>query len=284
MTLKKTYDLAFSLGSTCAVSQSLREAGLQFASYPMDWTASPGVLEAAQVVAADFAHWLDADDLKLWDVRHGAGFCTRIYKNMRTGFGFSHEFSDFERFAATYPKVKATYERRIARFRERLESASNVLAVYNELPIRSAAPDETLVRARDVLRAKCPKAAIDLVYFWAEPGAKAPRERVVAEGVVSVGLDYRRFDAGEVTHFVERGGFTAWLRARAEVRDVRDAEDRAHFEAVQAKTALWRWGYGKSAFRRWLNHRAYKLYRSLERFLQKRGMVQKEGPLWFVDK
>ena len=280
----KTYDLAFSLGSTCAVSQSLREAGLQFASYPLDWTASPGVVEAAQTVAGGFAHWLDADDLKLWDVRHGVGFGTRIYKNARTGFGFSHEFSDFERFAVTYPKVKAMYERRIARFLERLGSARRVLAVYNELPIRAEAPDEAICRAYAILREACPAAEVDLVYFWAEPGARQPRERAVAPGVVSVGLDYRKFDAGEVTHFVERGGLTAWLKARAEVHDVRDAEDRAHYEAVVAKGDLWRWGVGKSRFRRWLNHRAYKLYRTLERVLQKRGMVQKEGPLWFVDK
>ena len=282
--MKRKYDFAFSLGATCAVSQSLREAGLQFASYPLDWTASPGVVQSAQLVSDDFAHWLDADDLKLWDVRHGAGFGTRIYKNMRTGFGFSHEFSDFERFAVSYPKVHAMYERRIARFRERLDSAKRILAVYNELPIRAEAADETILKAYEILRKRCPGAEIDLVYFWAEPGAKAPHERVVADGVLSIGIDYRKYDDGAITHFVERGGFTAWLKARAEVRDPRDAEDRARFEAVQAKTDLWRWGYGKSAFRRWLNHRAYKLYRSLERFLQKRGMVQKEGPLWFVDR
>ena len=282
--MKKTYDFALSLGSTCAVSQSLREAGLQFASYPLDWTASPGLAESVQIVADDFAHWLDADDLKLWDVRHGAGFGTRIYRNARTGFGFSHEFSDFERFAVSYPKVRAMYERRIARFLERLRAAKRILAVYNELPIRGEATDEALSRAYGILKAKCPGAEIDLVYFWPEPGRRAPHEREVAPGILSVGLDYRKYDHGAITHFVERGGFTAWLRAHAEVHDVRDAEDRAQFEAAEAKSRVWRWGADKSWFRRWLNHRAYKLYRTLERFLQKRGMVQTEGPLWFVDK
>ena len=282
--MKRKYDFAFSLGATCAVSQSLREAGLQFASYPLDWTASPGVVQSARLVSDDFAHWLDADDLKLWDVRHGAGFGTRIYKNMRTGFGFSHEFSDFERFAVSYPKVHAMYERRIARFRERLDSAKRILAVYNELPIRAEAADETILKAYEILRKRCPGAEIDLVYFWAEPGAKAPHERVVADGVLSIGIDYRKYDDGAITHFVERGGFTAWLKAHAEVHDTRDAEDRAHYDAVMAKTGLWRWGVGKSRFRRWFNHHAYKFYRSLERYLQKRGMVQTEGPLWFVDK
>ena len=39
----KAYDFIFGLGAGCSVSQSLRDAGLQFASYPLDWIAAPGI-------------------------------------------------------------------------------------------------------------------------------------------------------------------------------------------------------------------------------------------------
>ena len=35
--MKKEYDFAFSLGFSCACSESLRAEGLQFASCPFDW-------------------------------------------------------------------------------------------------------------------------------------------------------------------------------------------------------------------------------------------------------
>ena len=50
----KEYDLAFSLGSSCGVSQALRAAGLQFASYPLDWLGSRDVRRVAKVVAGNF--------------------------------------------------------------------------------------------------------------------------------------------------------------------------------------------------------------------------------------
>ena len=45
-----------------------------------------------------------------------------------------------------------------------------------------------------------------------------------------------------------------------------------------------RWGPDKSRFRRWLNKHLYKTYRSVERILVDRNLVQREGPLWFVEK
>ena len=46
----KTYDFIFSLGASCAVSMSLRDAGLQFASFPFDWIGSPGLLHEVEMV------------------------------------------------------------------------------------------------------------------------------------------------------------------------------------------------------------------------------------------
>lgn len=277
------YDFTFSLGFGCGVTQSLRAAGLQFASYPLDWTAAPSVGASARLVAAGFDRWLEPEDLRLVDVRHGVGFCTRIYKNVRTGFGFTHEFSDFERFKTSYPKVKAMYERRIGRFLGRMRAARRILAVYAELPIRPRPPVAELEAARKVLKDAFPQAEIDLVCFFVEPGQREPAVAKPLDGLTVVGLDYRKFDDGKVTHFIETDKMTSWLRRNFSVSVQPDREDPSRHGKHSVCSDAWRWGKEKSWLRRWINKNVYKLYRHLEMVLLKRGMVHREGPLWFVD-
>ena len=280
----KNYDFIFPLGFSCGATQALRAAGLQFASYPLDWTGSPGIVQSAQVVADGFKGWLEADDLKLWDVRHGPGFNTRIYRNSKNGFGFSHEFSDFFPFAETYPKVRATYDRRSERFLARYTSAKKVLAVYMEIPFRKCPDVAQIEEARRLLKMKAPAAEIDMLVFYAEPGVQTPEVRSEADGITVVACDYRKFDEGEVTHFVEYGLLVPFLKSNYSIADTRTAEDRQAYKAVLKGNDTWRWGMGKSRFRQWWNHRVYKLYRGLEKYLQKHDLIEKEGPLWFVDK
>lgn len=280
----KKYDLAFSLGSSCSVTQALRAVGLQYVSYPFDWVATPGLEQSVSILTGGFRDWLDADALRLVDVRHGVGFMTRIYRNEKTGIGFSHEFSDFFRFEESYPKVKAVYDRRIARFLADLKQAKRVLAVYSELPIRSALPDEQLIRARQTLADAYPDAEIDFVYFWPEPGRRQPSVRELAPGLTVVGVDYRKYDDGEITHFIDNSAFIAYLGSVGTMDDPRTEEEKRKFLRSSRASQEWQWGPGAGPVRRRLNQWIYKLYRHLEKILVRRGLVQKEGPLWFVDK
>ena len=280
----KNYDFIFPLGFSCGATQALRAAGLQFASYPLDWVGSPGIVQSAQLVADGFEGWLEADDLKLWDVRHGPGFNTRIYRNQKNGFGFSHEFSDFFPFAATYPKVRETYDRRSRRFLERFEAAKKVLAVYMEIPFRKCPDVAQIAEGRRLLRLKAPSAEIDMLVFYAEPGVRVPEVRSETEGITLVACDYRKFDEGEITHFVEYELLVPYLKANYTITDTRTDEDRKTYEAILKNNDTWRWGVGKSRLRQWWNQRVYKLYRGLEKYLQKRNLIDKEGPLWFVEK
>ena len=280
----KEYDLAFSLGFSCGTSQALRAAGLQFASYPLDWTGSPGVLASARLVAADFAGWFEAEDLELVDVRHGAGFCTRCYRNRKTGLGYSHEFSDFQPFDESYPKVRRTYDRRVERFVECAAKSRRILVVYMELPIRGRAAEADIVSARRVLVDKFPGADVDLVYVCVEPGRERPELGELAPGVSIAGYDYRKFDDGEVTHFIDWERLVPLLKANFRVVDMRSAEEKRAFATYGKMSGDLRWGPDKGRFRRWLNKHLYKTYRSIERILVGRGLVQKEGPLWFVEK
>ena len=280
----KEYDMVFSLGFSCGTSQALRAAGLQFASYPLDWTGSPGILTSANIVANDFAGWLEAGDLELVDVRHGAGFCTRCYRNRRTGFGFSHEFSDMMPLEESLPMVRGTYVRRIKRFIGQAGEARRMLAVYMELPIRQRAPEDDMVSARRIISERFPQADVDLLYVGVEPGCKNPELREVAPGVFEAGFDYRKYDRGEVTHFIGWEALVPLLRANFRATDPRSDAARHERAALERKMGDLRWGLYQGRFRRWLNKHAYKTYRSLERLLVERNLVQREGPLWFVEK
>lgn len=280
----KEYDLAFSLGFSCGTSQALRAAGLQFASYPLDWTGSPGIAASVRLVAEDFAGWFEAKDLDLVDVRHGTGFCTRCYCNRKTGIGYSHEFEDFYPFEETYPRVRETYDRRVARFVECARQSHRILAVYMELPIRSRAAKEDILAARRTLAEKFRNAEVDLLYVYVEPGCRRPKMDELAPGAFSAGFDYRKYDDGEVSHFIDWAPLVPLLRESFRVMDKRSAETRSGYAKYEKMTDNLRWGPDKGRFRRWLNKHLYKTYRSIERILVGRGLVQKEGPLWFVEK
>lgn len=280
----KEYDLAFSLGFSCGTSQALRAAGLQFASYPLDWTGSPDILTSVGQVVNDFSGWFEAGDLELVDVRHGAGFCTRCYLNRRTKLGYSHEFSDFQPFDESYPGVRKTYDRRVERFVECAVKSRRILVVYMELPIRDRAADADIVSARRRLMDRFPGAEIDLLYVSVEPGREKPEVSELAPGVSVASYDYRKFDDGEVTHFIGWERLVPLLRANFRVVDTRSAEEKKSFATYGKLSSDLRWGADKSRFRRWLNKHLYKTYRSMERILVGRGLVQKEGPLWFWEK
>lgn len=283
MAEKKTYDLAFGLGYSCGASQALRDAGLQFASFPLDWVGSPGIVQSAETVVNGFAHWIDRDALELVDVRRGSGFNTRIYRNRITGFGFSHEFGDFQSFDESYPKVVAMYGRRIARLSNLLKTSRRVLLVYLELPFRACAERGDVLRARRLLAEKHPDSVFDLLYVFEDPACAVPRVVSEDDGVTVLALDYRMFDHGEVTHFVRTDALTSYLRQNVTVRDYRTEAERARRQSAFEGDVMCRWGR-KGTWRSLVNRWAFRIFRHLEKYLMARGLVQREGPLWFVER
>lgn len=276
---KTKYDLIFSIGSSCGVSQALDAAGLRFASYPLDWVCTPDLLSSVRIVVDRFAGWLEPDDLELIDVRHSAGFNTRVYRNRKTRFVYSHEFSDFKRFEESYPKVRETYDCRIRRFFERIASSRRVLAAYLEAPVGQRAPDEILLEARKRLNAAFEGTVVDLLYIYEDPNSVSPKASRVDDGVTVLAANYRLFDHGEVTHFVDYDCLARFFRENYQAVDFHTDDERKAFRAKAEMISSLRWGPDKGVLRRWWNKQMYKLYRHLERALQRRGIVHREGPL-----
>ena len=277
----KTYDLAFGCGFTCGVTQALREANMQFASFPFDWTATPSFPKAARMVASGFERWMERDDLELVDVRH-SGINKRIYRNRRTGFGFVHDFSLFMEPEASYAAESAKYARRIARLEKELAAARRVLVVCVEWSILPPLTAETLAETKRLFESRYANAEFDLLYFHAVDGATEAQVESDANGVTVAGCEYRKYlPSGELHHEIDNSQIAAFLKANFSVPDTRSAEAKAKYEAEWKRQDAARW-HGRNVFETFVNRTAFRQYRKLEKFLARKGLVPPERPLWFV--
>ena len=274
----KQYDFAFSCGFSCGVTQALRAADLQFASFPFDWTASQGFLACAKMIESDFAHWMDREDLELVDIRRG-GINKHVYRSRRTHFGFVHDFSSYKTFDENYPKESAKYARRIARLQECLAGAKKVLAICVEWPILPRMTDAELQETKRVLTAKYPQVEFDLLYFYTENECRVPRVVSSADGITVVANDYRTFEYGELNHEMDNRGLIEYLKANVSVVDPRSEEEKTKYAAGWSKQDKARW-HGKNWFEDFINRTKFRQYRRLEKFLVKKGLVPRERPLW----
>lgn len=279
----KTYDLAFSLGSSCGTSQALRAAGLQYASFPLDWVGIPEIGLAVESVVSEFEKWFEAEDLDLYTVCHTTGFLTRLYLHRKTRAIFSHEFSDFVPFSQSYPPVRATYDRRIARFNKEFAKAKRILGVWSELATHGSPGFDVYRKALVDLRAKRPDAQIDLVCFYEDPEAVEPKVVLEEEGLTVVAANYRKMDGKVVAHFQDWAQFVKFFAGRYAVSDPRSDGEKKAFVAAGKQNSSLRWGPDKTPFRRWLNKHAYKTFRSLEGYLQRKGLIHKDVSFWCWD-
>jgi len=269
----KKYDIAFSMGFSCGGTMALRRAGLQYASYPLDWVGSPGIVQSARMIASDFEGWFEKDDLRLVDVRTGS-LQNNVYQNVRTRFGFPHDFSRFFRFDDLYAEERAKYDRRIARFKTDLSSAKTALAVYADRPIFGRAPDDNLREALCVLREKYPGVAFDLLYFFQKDGCGDFAETQVDNCIAVVACDYKQMMFGEVSHAIRPEVISKYLVGRFEVQDRRTETEKAAYARMCKEKRRKKFGSR-------LDELKYRLYRRLEKELQEKGRIPHDFPLWF---
>lgn len=276
METKTKYDFAFSLGAGCASSLALRYAHKQFTSLPFDWVAGTTVFSAATLVANGFEHFLDYEDMELTDVL-GWVFNSSIYRNRRTGITFSHDFPAGCYLEEELPVVRAKYERRIRRLYAEIEKSKRVLAVFNEIPYRAVPSDAEMMEAQRILQARFPSVRIDLVVFAQDP-ERQDREPVrLNENVTKVLLDYLSIDNGYIAAAARYDKLVRYFNANIAIDDPRTPEEIAAYDAAARRRDEERWGTG---FKRFVNKRAFKLYRHFEKFLVKRGCIPSgERPL-----
>lgn len=275
----KEYDFIFSLGASCAVSQSLRDAGLQFASYPFDWIGSPGLLRDVEMVEDRFCKWFEKEDLRLWDVRHEEGAVQRVYKNMRTSFGFPHEFTNAFTFEEGYGEAREKYDRRIERFYGDVGSARRALGIYLEVATRDRLPDEALADARRRLSAQFPGTALDLLYLFEDPSHREVRKVSESDGVTVACADYAKFLDGVPMHTVDRTEIVRFIRENFTVAGHDIVGEKARYEAEQKRRRKAHWGKGRCS--QWVNRKLFKAYRRLQDYLVGQKLLPGDRPCWF---
>jgi len=188
---KERFDFICSLGSSCLCATSLRDAGLRLSSGPFDWVLGPSLLKRVELIANDFAGWFEHDDFELLGSREKVEHDN--YANRRTGYTFPHEFDFGRPFDECYPAVRAKYDRRIARFYERIRASRRVLLVWLENPVADDRPsDEDVAASLKVLAGKFPGVTVELLVVDRAPDDTSGGELVRMDGYWRVTCPYRR--------------------------------------------------------------------------------------------
>lgn len=275
----KTYDFIFSLGFGCAVSQALRDLGLQRGSYPFDWIGTIGPLMAPRMMAADFKDWFNREDLKLWDVRFEGGHIARLYKNVKTGFGFAHDFSNAEELYTTYEAAREKYERRIARFKKVMAASKTVLAIYLTRPQDARPTDEELREARETIAKLYPAATIEILCFYEDESCTRAEEVSSTDGVSVVKAHYRQYKNGEIFHVVNREQLVAYLREHVTIVNPMTPEEMRAQEKEKKRAYLA--SLGTTRLSRRIHKKLLQWYRDLEVYLIGQKLMPDDHPTWF---
>ena len=188
---KERFDFICSLGSSCLCATSLRDAGLRLSSGPFDWLLGPGMRERVELVVRDFEGWLEPGDFEF--LGNPNKFEHDSYRNVKTGYKFSHDFDIGKPFEESFPAVREKYLRRIARFYERVRASRRVLLVWLENPMTDDRPTDEDVRASlGALAAKFPGVSVELRVVDRAPDDSASGSLERRDGYWRATCPYRR--------------------------------------------------------------------------------------------
>lgn len=278
----REYDLAFSLGFACGCSQTLRDCGLQFASYPFDWVCSPGLSASVDVLVRDFGNWFRRENMMLWDVRITTGVISRLYRDVSNGFISVHDYSAANPIETGYGAVMERYARRIGSLFRAVVASRRTLAVYVEHPGNPRLGDDALISVRDALRAKFPESGLELLYFHEDEDTDVPKEECVADGIVAVAADYRKRLNGEILHVCRVEVLQDYCRRHIRVVDPRSPEERAAYAAKRRMSRSAR--FGQHGIERWFWRKVFRFYSNLEAYLQRQKLIPPDRPIRFEGK
>lgn len=274
---KEKFDFVFSIGAACSCSVMLRELGLQYASFPLDWTGNAtagsreGMRRATESIVGGFANWLKEENL----VRSPENDSKQHLAFFDNGPGlfFAHEFPLGEDFHAVYPAVVEKYARRMARLRKLLLSSRKVLVVWVSDPRAEGDVTESDIRqCLSALGKAYPKAEFRMFAANCAPGVNPESMQVLeGDGFVCCAFDYRALTDGSPVWGIRNELFKPLMdryeavdyRTRAEKRE--NARRRRARDMVKFKST--------STLDLFMTKLKFKLYRHLGRRLERKGVL-----------
>jgi len=266
---KRLYDLAFSVGATCRCSMSLREGGLQYQSFPYDWTGGPTVNQKVELLCRDFDGWLVRENI----VRYGEFNHSCCWRDKVLGFFYIHEFTDKKPFNEQFPVVRDRMFRRARRLTKLLATSKRVLVVFLETPEFGRESVGALAEARTKLQARWPGVTFDMLFLQHEDGLRRRHyKESERDGVRSVRFDYRDRCQAKDEWMADHVEVGKWLASQYAVADYRSSAERKQWAARRRQATLARF-----AASGWVDYLItkyrYKLYVHLRKRMEKKGLV-----------
>ncbi len=275
---RERFDFVYGLGSGCSCWRILRERGLQFASFPLDWVGRPGwrggegLRKVAGLVVGGFAHWFEVANLERFPAldspRHDA------YLDRASGLCYVHDFDKGDDLHVRYPEIAAKYARRIARFHARMAASRKVLLFWIADPRDAGEIAADDVRfAQEAFARRYPGVTFRFIVASCAPGLPPGRARVVrGDGFELHAFDYRVATEGDPTWEVRTEMFAPVFdrfacvdyRTRAEKRANAKRERAREYEKFKAKS--W-WELVASRLQ-------YKIYCHFRRRLDRKGVLK----------
>jgi len=229
--MKTKYDLIVPIGEDCHCSMSLRRAGLQLLSLPIDWIglnpedgikthSCPGA--RVDAICTDFAGLFEKDDFRLIGP-------PAKYENARTGWQFWHDFRPDTPFDVAYPSFRAKYDRRIARFHELAARAGKMLFVQLDRPTQTCpSPLGDFHSFHERLSAKFPGKRVDCLVIRLDRNRPAEQAQLAEPepGVFLLEFDYSHRIPDKPLYEPNFDAVTKVLRRHFAVRDYRPSKWR----------------------------------------------------------
>jgi hypothetical protein len=142
------YDCIFSAGEACHVAGLLKEMGLRKFSGPFDWMYGGDPITRLNLIADEFANYLNKEDLVLCE-KSSSTEHKCIYSNKRTGLVYNHDFFSDDNFDRDYLAMREKYDRRIARVVNKMKSGEKTLIIYVNIKTESG----KMAKKEDIERA-----------------------------------------------------------------------------------------------------------------------------------
>ena len=278
---RERFDFVFGIGAACSCSRMLRERGLQYASFPLDWVGNPRI-DAGEVLrhvsnlaAGGFPNWFEEENLERAPQYDSERYTAYFDRGSR--LFFAHDFTPGGDMHREYPKAREKYARRIDRFAKVLSSARKVLVVWVADPrgIGEVAEDDIACSLNSFRKAH-PKTEFRLLVVNCVHGVRPENMRVKrGDGYECLAFDYRVVTEGPPTWDVRTEMFAPIFdryaavdyRTRAEKRENARREKARAYAKLKAKSA---WGY-------LVNRMEFKIYRHFKRKLERKGILQGIG-------
>jgi len=267
------YDLAFALGSSCTATDVLRQAGLQFTAFPLDWIGRLSVRTCAELIFGGFEDFLSLSRIRIEDDLDDGRFRHCVDDGL--GTAFSHDFPVGKSVEEAYPAVKEKYDRRIARFLSLLKQSKSVLVVwigdFRDGRDGVSSTDEDFRHAAERLSMRYPRTKFDFMVFELPPaGGDARPADVSRDGFRRITLSYRDVAEGPESWKIQTDRFRPYFRGIS-VRDYRDAAAKRAQRLRERESRFARFGVD-NAFSYALARLQYQICRKIGRSLRRRGV------------